>query len=62
MLSYVFFVCAGLAFLMLLELDIAADSILFQMYQVLFAAIAAVGGYRLQDIPEGPLVLFQNRN
>ncbi len=58
----IFFVCPGLPFFVVLELYIAADSVSFQIYQVLFTAVAAVGGNCLQDIPECSLMLFQNRN
>ena len=38
------------------------DSVLLQIHQVLFAAVAAVGSNRLQCISECPLMLFQNRD
>ena len=47
---------------MILELDIAPDSVLLQMQQVLFTAVAAFGSKRLQCIPECSLMLFQNRD
>ena len=61
-LSDIFFVCAGLPFLMVLELDIAPDPVLLQLHQVLFTAVAAVGSNLLQCISECSLMLFQNRD
>ena len=45
---------------MVLELDIALDFFLPKMRQVFFTAVAAVGGNRLQYVPERPLMFFQN--
>lgn len=51
-----------LPFLIILELDGAADPILFQIQQVLFTSVAAVGSSRLQPVPKRFLMFFQNRN
>ena len=47
---------------MVLEFDIALDPLLFQIQQVLFAAVAAVGSYCRQGIPKCVPVFFQNRD
>ena len=57
-----FFVCPRLPLLVVLKLDIAADPIPFQVQQVLFAAVAAVGSHCLQGISQRFLVLLQNRD
>jgi len=59
-LSDIFSVCAGLPFLMILELDIALDSVLLQINQVLFTAVAAVSRNCLQCIPKCSLMLSQD--
>ena len=56
----VFFVCPCLPLLMVLQLDEAADPVLFQIQQVLFTAVAAVGSDCLQLIPKRFPVFFQN--
>src|SRR5699024_3710689 len=48
----IFFVCPCLPLLMVLEFDEAFDPLLFQIQQVLFAAVAAVGSYCLQGVPK----------
>ena len=58
----VFSVCPGLPLLMILKLDIAADPVLFQIQQVLFAAVAAVRSHCLQAVSKRFSVLFQNRD
>ena len=57
-LSDVFFVCPCLPLLMVLKLDETADSILFQIPQVLLTAVAAVGSHCLQGIPKGIPMFF----
>ena len=42
------------------KLDIASDPVLFEIQQVLFTAVAAVGRHRLQGVSKRILVLFQN--
>ena len=59
-LPNVFFVCPCLPLLMVLQLDIAPDPVLFQIHQVLFAAVSAVGSYCLQCVSKRFPVLFQD--
>ena len=47
---------------MILKLDITADPVLFQIQQVLFAAVAAVRSHCLQAVSTRFSVLFQNRD
>ena len=45
---------------MVLQLDEAFDPLLFQIQQILFTAVAAVGSYCLQLIPKRFPMFFQN--
>lgn len=51
-LPNVFFVCPCLPLLMVLELDIAVDLILFQIQQVFLTTVATVGSHCPQDISQ----------
>ncbi|MCI9541030.1 MAG: hypothetical protein HFG39_08205 [Lachnospiraceae bacterium] len=59
-LSDNFFVYAALAFLIILEFDVAADSMFLQIYQILFTAVVAIGSNHFSCIWEYALMLFQN--
>ena len=56
----IFLISPGFPLLMIRKLDIASDPVLFEIQQVLFTAVAAVGSHRLQGVSKRIPVLFQN--
>ena len=58
----IFFISSGFPFLMILKFDIASDTVLFEIQQILFTTVAAVGGHRLQSVSKCIPMLFQNGN
>ena len=55
----IFLISPGFPLLMILKLDIAPDPVLFEIQQILFTAVAAVGSHRLQGVSKRILMLFQ---
>lgn len=58
----IFPVSTGFPFLMLLELDIRGNLILFQIQQIFLAAVTAVSGYFFQHFVKSFFMFLQNRD
>ena len=54
----IFLISPGFPLLMIRKLDIASDPVLFEIQQILFTAVAAVGSHRLQGVSKRIPVLL----